>query len=131
MQKKTYKLTETIANSVTNLRDLCYQESFNAGWHTDINTGKLKERNKGEMIALIHSEVSEMLEGERKDLMDDKLVHRKMAEVEAADIVIRVMDYCGRWNYDIGNALLEKIAFNRERADFKSENRLKEGGKKF
>lgn len=113
------------------LRDLCYSESFKAGWHTDLNTGELLDRNKGEMISLIHSEVSEMLEGERKDLMDDKLPHRKMVEVEAADAIIRILDYCGRWNYDVGTALVEKIEFNRNREDFKPENRKKSNGKKF
>ena len=34
---------------------------------------------------LIVSEIAEAMEGERKDLMDDKLPHRKMAEVELAD----------------------------------------------
>lgn len=128
MNKQLPSQTEKRVNE---LRDFCYQESTNAGWHTNLETGELLERNKGEMIALIHSEVSEMLEGERKDLMDDKLTHRKMAEVEAADVIIRVLDYCGRWNYDVGGALIEKIKFNRERSDFKLENRKKTNGKKF
>lgn len=120
-----------ISKQLNNLRDICFNESFNAGWHTDIDTGELKERNKGEMISLIHSEVSEMLEGERKNLMDDKLPHRVMVEVEAADAIIRILDYCGRWGYDVGGALVEKIEFNQSRADFKIENRKKDNGKKF
>ena len=40
---------------INNLRDLCYKASFDAGWHTNLKTGELLERNKGEMIALIHS----------------------------------------------------------------------------
>ena len=122
---------EEIKENLNSLRDLCFRESFNAGWHTDINTGELIDRNKGEMISLIHSEVSEMLEGERKDLMDDKLTHRKMVEVESADAIIRILDYCGRWDYDVGGALAEKIEFNRTREDFNPENRKKENGKKF
>ncbi|MFT6125783.1 MAG: hypothetical protein ACJAVA_000224 [Flavobacteriaceae bacterium] len=121
----------TIIKQVNELRDICYGESFKAGWHTDIKTGELLERNKGEMIALIHSEVSEAMEGERKDLMDDHLPNRKMAEVEFADAVIRIMDYCGRFDYDIGGAIVEKIEYNRNRADHKIENRVKNGGKKF
>lgn len=129
MEEKT--LPSDTANKINFLRDFCFQESKAAGWHTNLETGELLERNKGEMISLIHSEVSEMLEGERKDLMDDKLEHRKMVEVEAADAIIRIFDYCGRWGYDVGGAFVEKIQFNRDRQDFKLENRVKEGGKKF
>ena len=118
-------------DSINNLRDVCYNASFNAGWHTNIETGELIERNKGEMIALIHSEVSEALEGERKGLMDDHLPNRPMAEVEMADAIIRIMDYCGRWGYDIGGAVVEKLEYNKNRADHKIENRKKETGKKF
>jgi hypothetical protein len=122
---------EIMKEQINELRDLCYGESFKAGWHTNLQTGELLERNKGEMIALIHSEISEAMEGERKGLMDDHLPNRPMVEVEMADAVIRIMDYCGRWNYDIGGAIIDKIEYNRNRADHKIENRQKDGGKKF
>lgn len=130
---KVTKIKETSEEAVfiNQLRDACYQASYNAGWHTNIDTGELKERNKAEMICLMHSELSEAMEGERKKLMDDHLPHRPMPEVEMADAVIRIMDYCGRWGYDIGGAILEKMEYNRNRADHKIENRVKEGGKAF
>lgn len=118
-------------NSINELVKICYDASFKAGWHTDINTGELKERNKGEMLCLIHSEISEAMEGERKKLMDDHLRHRPMAEVELADAVIRICDYAGRWGYDLGGAIMEKLEYNSKRADHKIENRLTENGKKF
>ena len=71
------------------------------------------------------------MEGERKGLMDDHLPNRPMAEVEMADAIIRIMDYCGRWGYDIGGAIMNKIEYNKNRADHKLENRVKDGGKKF
>lgn len=116
---------------INELRDLCYNESLKAGWHTDLETGKLIDRNKAEMLCLIHSEISEAMEGERKSLMDDHLPNRPMTEVELADAVIRIMDYTGRWGYDIGGAIMKKIQYNRNRADHKIENRTKDGGKKF
>lgn len=102
----------------------------NAKWWHDAN-GKPIERNKGELICLMHSELSEMMEGERKDLMDDKLPHMKMAQVEAADVLIRLLDYCAAFGYDLEAAYQEKTAFNKIRADHKLENRMKENGKKW
>jgi hypothetical protein len=116
---------------INELRDKCYKASKDAGWHTNIETGKLLERNKAEMLCLIHSEISEAMEGERKDLRDDHLPHRPMAEVEIADAVIRIMDYAGRWGYDIGGAIVDKMEYNKNRADHKIENRKSEGGKQF
>ncbi len=99
-------------------------------WHCPV-TGEYIQRNKGELLALIHSEISEALEGERKNLMDDHLPHRRMAEVELADAVIRIFDYAGGFGYDIEGAIFDKLAYNVKRADHKPENRIKEGGKKF
>lgn len=110
---------------------MCFNASYSAGWHTDPKTGILIERNKGEMLCLIHSEISEAMEGERKGLMDDHLPNRRMAEVELADALIRICDYAGRWGYDLGGAVMEKLKYNSTRADHKPENRVKEGGKKF
>lgn len=124
-------ITKEEVKALDSITAKCFQASLKAGWHTDINTGKLVDRNKAEMICLMHSELSEAMEGERKDLMDDKLPHRKMAEVELADTVIRILDYAGRWGYNIAGAIKEKMEFNANRADHKIENRIKENGKKF
>lgn len=98
-------------------------------WHDEDD--RRIERNKGELLALIHSEISEALEGERKDLMDDHLPHRRMAEVELADAIIRILDYAGAFGYDLQGALDEKLAYNRHREDHKHEARALPGGKKF
>jgi hypothetical protein len=103
------------------------------GWWTDHKTGEsiLETRNVPEMLMLIVSEIAEGMEGYRKDLMDDKLPHRKMLEVELADAVIRIADLCGARGYDLGGAIAEKRAYNANRADHKLENRIKPGGKAF
>ena len=103
----------------------------NAQWWKDLRTGERLQRNKGELLMLIVSEVAEAMEGERKGLMDDKLPHRKMAEVELADALIRIFDYAGAFGYDLEGAYQEKRAYNKERADHKAEARLAAGGKKW
>jgi NTP pyrophosphatase (non-canonical NTP hydrolase) len=103
----------------------------NAKWWVDLHTGKPLERNFGELVALCHSELSEALEGHRKNLMDDKLPHRKMAEVELADCVIRILDICAGLGFDLQGAYEEKMSYNAVRADHQRENRLSENGKKY
>lgn len=100
-------------------------------WWYDPNTGQFKDRNKGEQLMLIVSEVAEAMEGERKNLMDSHLTHRKAAEVELADAVIRIMDYCGAYKFDIQGAVDEKMVYNAVRADHKPEARLAANGKQW
>jgi NTP pyrophosphatase (non-canonical NTP hydrolase) len=103
----------------------------NKQWWRDINTGEPLQRNKGELIALIHSELSECLEGVRKGLQDDKLPSRKMEEVELVDALIRIFDYAAGFGLDLQGAYEEKMAYNAARADHRAENRRANGGKKF
>lgn len=115
-----------------NLNELAQQcHKANEKWWIDMETGGQLNRNKGELIALMHSELSECLEGERKDLMDDKLPNRKMAEVELADTLIRILDYCAAYDYDIQGAFEDKMLYNATREDHKHEARKIVGGKKW
>ncbi len=103
----------------------------NAHFYRNLATDTPIQRNPGEMLALIHSEVSEMLEGVRKGKMDDHLPHRRTEEVEAADVLIRLLDYCAYRKLDIGGATVEKLAYNRTRKDHTREARMAPGGKSF
>ena len=113
------------------LNQQCHGAAVAGGWWNDPRNGQRIERNTGEMLMLIVSEVSEAMEGDRKDLMDDKLPDRKMFEVELADAVIRIFDLAGSKDFDLGATIAEKIAFNMQRADHKPEARAAAGGKKY
>jgi NTP pyrophosphatase (non-canonical NTP hydrolase) len=93
--------------------------------------GMTIQRNKGELLMLIVSEIAEAMEGERKELMDDKLPYRRMAEVELADALIRIFDYAGAHGYDIEGAYREKTAYNARREDHTHESRARAGGKQW
>ncbi len=110
--------------SITEWVNLCHQRSMEAGWHDS-------PREKGTLLMLVVTEIAEAMEGERKGLADDKLPHRPMAEVEMADAVIRIMDYCGLHGYDLEGAMREKLEYNLTRQDHKREVREMEGGKKW
>jgi NTP pyrophosphatase (non-canonical NTP hydrolase) len=115
------------------LQQVCHAASYDAGWWHDAegNTTKDNPLTFSNKLMLIVSEIAEAMEGDRKDCMDDKLPHRKMAEVELADAVIRIMDLSGAYRYDIGGAIAEKMEFNRSRIDHSKDARQSVGGKKY
>lgn len=131
-----------VADTVAELVHICHDASREAGWWKDLKTGMnyIDEVRNGtrfgkalvaEKLCLTHSEISEAMEGHRKGLMDDKLPHRPMIEVELADAVIRIADLAGALGLDLGGAIAQKMAFNQQRADHKPENRLAAGGKTY
>lgn len=84
-----------------------YNHNVKAGWWDD------PDRCLFRTLQLVSTEIAEASEGERKDLMDDKLPHRKMGEVELADAMIRLLDLGGRyeWQYrsNVGDALTDYL----------------------
>lgn len=103
----------------------------NQKWWHDLETGERLNRNVGEMLALVHSEISEALEGHRKNLMDDKLPDRPMIEVELADAIIRIFDIAGGLDLDLGGAFVDKLRYNRTRADHQPDARKGKHGKRY
>lgn len=72
-----------------------FEQNKAAGWWQDM------DRDIFMLLQLVSTEIAEATEGERKNLMDDKLPIRKMGEVELADAAIRLLDIAGRhgWRY--------------------------------
>ena len=94
-----------------------------------------EERNKGECIALMHSELSEALEELRKGKPVTEIytyrynqyqggcesINLKDGEKpegvpsELADCIIRILDFCGAYNIDIDKAINLKMKYNKTR----------------
>jgi NTP pyrophosphatase (non-canonical NTP hydrolase) len=107
----------------------CHGLAVDAGWWDGVNVNNpLFIPAK---LCLVHSELTEAMEGARKDLMDDHLPNRPMLEVELADAIIRIMDLAGGLGLDLGGAMVEKLEYNKSRADHKAENRNAKHGKRF
>lgn len=123
---------DAVANAGQNLDRiavLCHAR--NGKWWSNPATGEPIERNAGEMIALMHSELSECLEGVRKNLQDNHCPDFTSEEVELADLFIRAFDYAAGRKLRLGEAFIAKMAYNAVRADHTFEARLKADGKKF
>lgn len=95
------------------INELCnraFETAKSKGWHDE-------ERETGTLLALIHSEVSEALEADRKG------DNENFAE-ELADVCIRIFDLCGLKNIDLQKAILNKMDKNKGRS-------YKHGGKAY
>lgn len=134
--------TKTQLKALKAIQGICHENSYEAGWWHSQNSKKpvdqafnLRLRNPygllvgATKISLIHSEISEALEGFRKDKKDEHLPQHPSVGVELADAIIRILDLAGAMGLDLPQMLADKIAYNISRPDHKKENRAKIGGK--
>jgi NTP pyrophosphatase (non-canonical NTP hydrolase) len=94
MQKKNWKINDFIQE--------CHRIAKEKGWWET-------QRNDGELIALMHSELSEALEAMRNHAGNDAIAE------ELADCCIRIFDYCGAKDIDLEKVLYRKIEYNKSR----------------
>ena len=106
---------------------ICHLVAVSRNWWHEAD-GTPKKRNIGEMIALIHSEVSEALEGARRDLPSDHIPGSLFGE-EMGDVFIRVGDLAYATGVDMAWTTFTKLSFNFVREDHSLESRNSPGGK--
>lgn len=79
-----------------------------------------EEKNFGEVIALMHSELSEAFEEHRNGKKINEIYYEQGKKTcgipsELADVVIRVFDFCGGNDIDLEKIILEKMQYNETR----------------
>lgn len=119
-----YEITKEERDALESVFNKLHKLAADRGWHD-------KPREDGTMIALMHSELSEAMEGNRKDKDDEHLSGFKNEPVELADCIIRIADYAKSRGLPIVEALAQKHMYNATREDHSREARAKAGGKKY
>lgn len=100
------------ASSVNSLVQEAHQNAIDKGWYEE-------PRSFGDLIALMHSELSEALEDHRngRGLREIYYEGEKPCGIptELADVCIRIFDACGYLQIDLEQAIREKMAYNANR----------------
>lgn len=125
------RIKSEVARGFRQVQFHAHRLSKEAGWWDNVETDDQLASIIPTKLCLIHSEISEAMEGHRKGLPDDHLPQHSMFAVELADAVIRIGDLAGRCGIDLGPIIAEKMAYNSVRPDHKREVRAQAGGKTY
>lgn len=96
-------------NAITRLANEIHEQNVQAGWWEGF-VNKI-DRHETAMM-LVVSELSEAMEGHRKNLMDDHLPQFKMFDVELADALIRLLDLAGAYEMTLEELTIVNITID-------------------
>lgn len=126
----TQSTLELARHTFNTLSEVIYANNVKAGWFSDPKTKRRIVPDPLQKLMLMVTEIAECAEGVRKGVPDTHLPHRPMEEVELADVLVRLFEYAGWRELDVGGAFVEKILYNAQREDHKMAIRAAAGGKK-
>jgi NTP pyrophosphatase (non-canonical NTP hydrolase) len=85
-------------------------------WDDQSGCANLSQRNQGEMLMLMVTELAEAMEALRDPgKMDKHVPEMGNLEVELADCVIRIMDFAAAFRLDVAQAVIRKMSANCRR----------------
>ncbi|SCW87819.1 hypothetical protein SAMN04487970_11032 [Paenibacillus tianmuensis] len=119
-EKRPIGFIDNEPQSIDEFVQAAHDNAIDKGWYEE-------PRTFGEVIALMHSELSEALE-EHRDGRGFREIYYEGEKpcgipVELADTVIRIFDTCGYLGIDLEAAIREKMTYNATRPQ-------RHGGKK-
>lgn len=109
LEKNKSALTHMNLNEISKQ---IHQNAINHGWWPTHDKKEIPEK-----LCLIHQEISEALGEYRNGNTGDEFI------TELADVIIRILDLCGAYDFDIVNSIVEKHLKNIDR-DYRHGNKL-------
>ena len=103
---------KTEVQVLVDLEQAIHRTAKSKGFWDDCDGG---HRFFASLIALVHSELSEALEADRKNLESDHIEGLDGRAEELADAIIRILDISAGYGLNVPQAIYKKMEYNNGR----------------